>query len=105
MLVRTPEAVRGGREIAGALAGKAAHHAAGRHRLQRRQAEAFGAAEIEEDRGLRQGGSGRRLAGAVDGVPFDRNVERSEEHTSELQSLMRISYSAFCLKKNIYIAT
>src|SRR3546814_4455496 len=25
---------------------------------------------------------------------------RSEEHTSELQSLMRISYAAFCLKKN-----
>src|SRR3546814_3110543 len=34
---------------------------------------------------------------------------RSEEHTSELQSLMRISYAVFCLKKkknkiNIYIA-
>src|SRR3546814_2919154 len=27
---------------------------------------------------------------------------RSEEHTSELQSLMRISYAVFCLKKNIY---
>src|SRR3546814_7964558 len=26
-------------------------------------------------------------------------VDRSEEHTSELQSLMRISYSVFCLKK------
>src|SRR3546814_7401243 len=33
------------------------------------------------DRGLRQG------------------LERSEEHTSELQSLMRISYAVFCLKK------
>src|SRR3546814_3929791 len=29
----------------------------------------------------------------------DRNVVRSEEHTSELQSLMRISYAVFCLKK------
>src|SRR3546814_3318864 len=28
-------------------------------------------------------------------------VVRSEEHTSELQSLMRISYAVFCLKKNI----
>src|SRR3546814_1112097 len=28
-------------------------------------------------------------------------VARSEEHTSELQSLMRISYAAFCLKKKI----
>src|SRR3546814_4736068 len=27
------------------------------------------------------------------------DMERSEEHTSELQSLMRISYAAFCLKK------
>src|SRR3546814_7767946 len=27
--------------------------------------------------------------------------KRSEEHTSELQSLMRISYAVFCLKKNI----
>src|SRR3546814_6904479 len=28
-----------------------------------------------------------------------RFIERSEEHTSELQSLMRISYAVFCLKK------
>src|SRR3546814_8991649 len=27
-------------------------------------------------------------------------IFRSEEHTSELQSLMRISYAVFCLKKN-----
>src|SRR3546814_5079678 len=45
-------------------------------------------------------------AGAVDaaGVPvFALAVGilgRSEEHTSELQSLMRISYAVFCLKKN-----
>src|SRR3546814_7385500 len=30
---------------------------------------------------------------------FDLVDERSEEHTSELQSLMRISYAVFCLKK------
>src|SRR3546814_5540462 len=29
----------------------------------------------------------------------DRRDHRSEEHTSELQSLMRISYAVFCLKK------
>src|SRR3546814_4736719 len=29
------------------------------------------------------------------------DFERSEEHTSELQSLMRISYAVFCLKKKI----
>src|SRR3546814_3677990 len=28
-----------------------------------------------------------------------RQISRSEEHTSELQSLMRISYAVFCLKK------
>src|SRR3546814_1474399 len=31
--------------------------------------------------------------------PFRRITSRSEEHTSELQSLMRISYAVFCLKK------
>src|SRR3546814_9771429 len=31
--------------------------------------------------------------------PASRLGERSEEHTSELQSLMRISYAVFCLKK------
>src|SRR3546814_7111864 len=31
------------------------------------------------------------------------HVGRSEEHTSELQSLMRISYAVFCLKKKIII--
>src|SRR3546814_3710633 len=33
-------------------------------------------------------------------ILLDKNNIRSEEHTSELQSLMRISYSVFCLKKN-----
>src|SRR3546814_8580479 len=31
-----------------------------------------------------------------------RLEDRSEEHTSELQSLMRISYAVFCLKKKTY---
>src|SRR3546814_6587680 len=33
------------------------------------------------------------------GVDFGKVNVRSEEHTSELQSLMRISYAVFCLKK------
>src|SRR3546814_6333243 len=37
------------------------------------------------------------IAGARPGDPCSWN--RSEEHTSELQSLMRISYAVFCLKK------
>src|SRR3546814_4090375 len=42
------------------------------------------------------GGIGKEIAGA-----FAREGARvrSEEHTSELQSLMRISYAVFCLKK------
>src|SRR3546814_8694505 len=32
-------------------------------------------------------------------APFLSRLARSEEHTSELQSLMRISYAVFCLKK------
>src|SRR3546814_7788844 len=39
---------------------------------------------------------GRR---ADDGAPLFTMIKRSEEHTSELQSLMRISYAVFCLKK------
>src|SRR3546814_2537793 len=40
------------------------------------------------------GSAGVRLDG-----PSDDKYRRSEEHTSELQSLMRISYAVFCLKK------
>src|SRR3546814_4668211 len=39
-------------------------------------------------------GEGQSLFGAI-----EQAVKRSEEHTSELQSLMRISYAVFCLKK------
>src|SRR3546814_3369933 len=55
--------------------------------------------------GLRDGGlhltgalidSGYQLAAIIG---EDRGGFRSEEHTSELQSLMRISYAVFCLKK------
>src|SRR3546814_1420780 len=34
--------------------------------------------------------------------PVMLRFDRSEEHTSELQSLMRISYAVFCLKKQIH---
>src|SRR3546814_2084122 len=39
---------------------------------------------------------------AIPGVPNEKGYDRSEEHTSELQSLMRISYAVFCLKKKKY---
>src|SRR3546814_1272625 len=39
------------------------------------------------------------IAGAGGRIEHAGFAERSEEHTSELQSLMRISYAVFCLKK------
>src|SRR3546814_4189914 len=52
-----------------------------------------------DTRGLRShlyyDGQGR-VNGAVDEQPFLTETVRSEEHTSELQSLMRISYPVFC---------
>src|SRR3546814_8038215 len=36
-------------------------------------------------------------------IDIAREHERSEEHTSELQSLMRISYAVFCLKKKKHV--
>src|SRR3546814_5072235 len=49
-------------------------------------------------------GTGRTRPGSAGAVllvhGLDAVLERSEEHTSELQSLMRNSYAVFCLKKN-----
>src|SRR3546814_3520065 len=46
-------------------------------------------------------GIGERANDVASSLPYgdQRRLERSEEHTSELQSLMRISYDVFCLKK------
>src|SRR3546814_7345061 len=61
--------------------------------------------------GLRLRYEVRREFAPYVGISYDRKVgdtaryaraegeQRSEEHTSELQSLMRISYAVFCLKK------
>src|SRR3546814_9178819 len=43
-------------------------------------------------------GEGQHLAAELRLAPPQHRI-RSEEHTSELQSLMRISYAVFCLKK------
>src|SRR3546814_1876963 len=39
------------------------------------------------------------IDGMIEASTTRRDSRRSEEHTSELQSLMRISYAVFCLKK------
>src|SRR3546814_1542123 len=67
--------------------------------------DAFVRATLAEDLG--RGGDITSLAvipadARFEGVMDSRDAitVRSEEHTSELQSLMRISYAVFCLKKN-----
>src|SRR3546814_4444734 len=63
-----------------------------------RQVEArFGSLDL-----LFNNAAGGRSAGPIHHTPvtqLSRKDWRSEEHTSELQSLMRISYAVFCLKK------
>src|SRR3546814_5008198 len=44
-------------------------------------------------------GAGQAVRHCPNEEPFRPWKTRSEEHTSELQSLMRISYAVFCLKK------
>src|SRR3546814_1923426 len=56
----------------------------------------FGDGHDRQPAGLRLCGQG-----GVGPVYDAKIVHRSEEHTSELQSLMRISYAVFCLKKKI----
>src|SRR3546814_3028058 len=51
-----------------------------------------------DDRGCGRSVRVADVRGAVGPAALGR--VRSEEHTSELQSLMRISYAVFCLKKN-----
>src|SRR3546814_9010415 len=45
------------------------------------------------------------LVHCIAGLILVAIASRSEEHTSELQSLMRISYAVFCLKKKNYQST
>src|SRR3546814_8246075 len=75
--------------------------------LIRHHVRAHPAAQLHDQRvGARTAPVRGRQCRALDPA-FDRAIEealrlaeiRSEEHTSELQSLMRISYAVFCLKK------
>src|SRR3546814_2756214 len=54
--------------------------------------------------GRQRASQGKRPSRCVDLCPcmvlIRRHMLRSEEHTSELQSLMRLSYAVFCLKQN-----
>src|SRR3546814_6643746 len=69
--------------------------------------------DLRQDRGAGAGGTGAEYSDERAGfglmrfgyghgticAPAFAGARRSEEHTSELQSLMRISYAVFCLKK------
>src|SRR3546814_3873715 len=70
---------------------------AGRHQLLGDATDA-GHAHEDHDRAS-DGGDRPPVDGAL--LPHRGVLVRSEEHTSELQSLMRISYAVFCLKKKI----
>src|SRR3546814_5747122 len=60
-------------------------------------------AQVAREQALRAQGTSMPLVrhheGAGDAVADGAGPARSEEHTSELQSLMRISYAVFCLNK------
>src|SRR3546814_3163889 len=76
----------------------------GQHHVVERQGERQqpGRDQRRRDQRQRDAEEYRQRRGAqVERGFFERAVEvaRSEEHTSELQSLMRISYAVFCLKK------
>src|SRR3546814_7872908 len=61
--------------------------------------QAGASSRIENYLGFPTGISGMALRGRAFSQAQKFGVERSEEHTSELQSLMRNSYAVFCLKK------
>src|SRR3546814_7605849 len=94
-LFRSAEEAAGGRDQACRPRGQS----------RRGQPSWLAVADVERDAGgdlvgdvLRQSFQ-RRLLGGDRGIFGGGDVYRSEEHTSELQSLMRISYAVFCLKK------
>src|SRR3546814_2591858 len=66
--------------------GEDAHAEAAHHRLEHARPADRAVVHVDRDRQALERQFGLRLG-------------RSEEHTSELQSLMRISYAVFCLKK------
>src|SRR3546814_10527399 len=65
----------------------------------RRRLEARPAVAQPEGHAAHHGADRARGSGLSFVDRSDRHHHRSEEHTSELQSLMRISYAVFCLKK------
>src|SRR3546814_10166573 len=81
--------------------GEALSHCA---RFRLLETETLGSTRTHEDpdrrpAGCQRPGTVRMQERNLDRAGRSRRSARSEEHTSELQSLMRISYAVFCLKK------
>src|SRR3546814_5416199 len=68
-----------------------------REELAERIAETAAPAKVEKTRKKARASAAAKGRKAAFTLRLD--ADRSEEHTSELQSLMRISYAVFCLKK------
>src|SRR3546814_1666751 len=95
---RRPVEVEAARLIAARIA-RIDHQVVDRLVRQDRGAGEFVLAPFVVDRHAIEFGGRIALAAEADERPGERARGRSEEHTSELQSLMRISYAVFCLKK------
>src|SRR3546814_6930956 len=77
-----------------------------RHRAVDDEGGGFEQHAVEAPLGIAQEGAARRrragigqMRGGEGGAVGDQRMQRSEEPTSELQSLMRTSYAVFCLNK------
>src|SRR3546814_5458223 len=92
---RLPGVVLANPMIEGQVMGTANNTAAGV------QVRGVRGADLMHEKALANGLRAGTLKGFDDseGVAVGYRLARSEEHTSELQSLMRISYAGFCLKK------
>src|SRR3546814_5223423 len=70
-----------------------------RRRLRRTEADdGHRPAEAHEGKGIWSFSRGGPFLAGHEGGPLGERALKSEEHTSELQSLMRISYAVFCLQ-------
>src|SRR3546814_1854711 len=83
---------RVGRAVAGRWVDTYRHHATQQRAARRRTVDLTRCEGMDAHRPGQDFGCGHRAGRRV-------RTLRSEEHTSELQSLMRISYAVFCLKK------
>src|SRR3546814_4625289 len=71
-------------------------HASWHRQIARQRMEARVRRQVVQRGQVARGGGDRPAVGEI---ALCQRTARSEEHTSELQSLMRISYAVFCLKK------